>query len=170
MTIQNFTTVKDGYYWCQIVANDSYLKPSQYAWFYAADRSSCTQELYFVTASESEIQCAENDINTNTVITETTNTIKSATIIAPSTTYSTYYVTTTFPTTSNPMILSYRTTQLVLYVAAFFSVLLVLLGALVIILLLLLCVHKNKSHRKKIQIKGEPMYFLHCDFRHAHVL
>ena len=246
LIIHNFTTDKDGYYWCQIVVNDSYLQPSQYAWFYAADRSSCTQELHFITASENEIQCAENYTNTCTVITEPPNTFEMATVILPSTTYltrvtdtaiastfestteiapsttyltrvtdtaiastfestteiapsttyltrvtdtaiastfestteiapSTTYltsITTIFPTTPKPtmMTMVFRMTQSVIYVAGFFSVLLVLLGTLVIILLLLLCVHKNKSHRKKIQIKGEPIHFLCLDFQHAHAL
>ena len=153
LVIHNFTTDKDGYYWCQIVVNDSYLQLSQYAWFYAADSSSCKREYHFMTAPKSEIQCAENYTDTYTVITETTNTI----IIAPSTTNSTY-VATNFPTSSSPTqtTVVLRMTESVIYVAGFFSALLVLLGALVIILLLLLCVCKNKSHRKKIQMKSEP--------------
>ena len=50
LSIPNFTTDKDGYYWCQIVINDTYLQPSQYAWFYAADRNSCIQAVHFTTA------------------------------------------------------------------------------------------------------------------------
>ena len=168
LLIPNFTTDKNGYYWCQVVINDSYLQPSQYAWFYAADRSSCTQELHFITASESEIQCAENYSSTNTCPVTSIDT--SATVIAPST-VTTYYstfasasrviapsisVTNTSATTSVPKITTmvFRMTESVIYVVGAFSVLLILLGALVIILILLLVC---KTQRKKGQNNGESM-------------
>ena len=55
--INNFTSDKNGYYWCQIVVNGSSLEPSQhYAWLYADDSSSCMQQFYFRKADEA--QCA----------------------------------------------------------------------------------------------------------------
>ena len=53
----HFTSDKNGYYWCQIVVNGSFLEPSQhYAWFYADDSTSCVPQLYFQMADEA--QCA----------------------------------------------------------------------------------------------------------------
>ena len=42
LIIKNFTTDKNGYYWCQIYINDSLAKPLQSAWFYAEDSNSCS--------------------------------------------------------------------------------------------------------------------------------
>ena len=180
LTIHNFTTDKDGYYWCQIVINDLYLQPSPYAWFYAANRSSCTPELHFMTASESEIQCAEN-YAINSYATATTSRYESATVIAPSKTNSTP-LTNTLATTSVPMLIDLtvysssvtsaltssesvptmttvilRKTESVYHVAAAFSMAFILLGSLVIILILL---HICKSRRKKDQNNGESMDML----------
>ena len=58
--ISNFTIDKNGYYWCQLVINNTYTQPSHRAWFYAAaicDPSSAF--LYFRPASLNETQCAE---------------------------------------------------------------------------------------------------------------
>ena len=57
VTNQNFTSELNGYYWCEIVVNGSVSQPSQYAWFYAADSSSCTQQNHFKLADDPE--CAE---------------------------------------------------------------------------------------------------------------
>jgi hypothetical protein len=57
LIIHNFTIDKNGYYWCQIVINDSlkFLNPSQHAWFYAEESNSCVQgDLY----NRSGAQCA----------------------------------------------------------------------------------------------------------------
>ena len=194
LTIHNFTTDKDGYYWCQIVINDLYLQPSPYAWFYAANRSSCTPELHFMTASESEIQCAEN-YTINSYATATTSSYESATVIVPSRTNSTP-LTNTLPTTSVPMVIDpkaysssvtnssalipsesdpittmviLRMTESVIYVAGAFSMLLILLAALVITLILL---HIHRSRRKKDQSNGESMdmfIFKCCDFKHIYI-
>ena len=167
LIIHNFTTDSDGYYWCQIVINDSYLQPSQYAWFYAADRSSCTQELHLITASGSEIQCAENYSSTNTNTCPVTSTGTSTIVIAPSTA-TTYYstftsaasasrmiapsisVTNTSTTTLVPTVTTVvlRMSESVIYVAGFFSVLILLLAALVVIVILLLHVHKTRRKKK----------------------
>ena len=55
--IRNFTTTKNGYYWCQIVINGSFLQPSQYAWFYADKTNSCTLQYYLKLVNPSQIEC-----------------------------------------------------------------------------------------------------------------
>ena len=57
LNIFNFSSDKNGYYWCQIYVNNSVSQPSQYAWFYAAHSSLCSQQSHFKIASEP--QCAE---------------------------------------------------------------------------------------------------------------
>ena len=85
--INNFSSDKNGYYWCQIVVNNSISQPSQYAWFYAANSSSCTQQHHFKL--DREPQCAyfvhnnqahatapeENISHTTTTFSEVTTTI-----------------------------------------------------------------------------------------------
>ena len=58
LIINNFTTDNDGYYWCQIMVNGSFLQPSQYAWFYADDNYSCRQQQYFQMVNSEADQCA----------------------------------------------------------------------------------------------------------------
>ena len=41
LIIHNFTFDKNGYYWCQIYVDNSFSQPSEYAWFYASDNSTC---------------------------------------------------------------------------------------------------------------------------------
>ena len=65
LIIYNFTSDKNGYYWCQIYVNNSVSQPSQYAWFYAADSSSCTQQHHFKLTSEP--QCADFHPDTDQV-------------------------------------------------------------------------------------------------------
>ena len=62
LLIYNFTTDKNGYYWCQIVVNGSSYQPSQYAWFYADDTNSCIRKSHFKPANEA--QCAFETANT----------------------------------------------------------------------------------------------------------
>ena len=90
LVIQNFTSDKNGYYWCQIYVNNSISQPSQYAWFYAADRSSCTQQSNFKLTNEPQCAYVHSDTNqvlitmpqeTSTVIT----TLTSVTVEATST-------------------------------------------------------------------------------------
>ena len=57
LRIHNFTSEKNGYYWCQIIVNNSVSQPSQHAWFYAEDIYSCTRRSHFKIATEP--QCAE---------------------------------------------------------------------------------------------------------------
>ena len=62
LVIHNFTSEMNGYYWCQIVVNGSVSQPPEYAWFYAADSSLCTQQSHFKLASIPV--CAEFQFNT----------------------------------------------------------------------------------------------------------
>ena len=57
LTINNFTLDKSGYYWCQILINDSFTQPSQRAWFYATD-SCIRQDPYFRSVHRDQAQCA----------------------------------------------------------------------------------------------------------------
>ena len=52
--ISNFTSEKNGYYWIQISLNNTVSQPSEYAWFYAADNSSCIQQTHFNLAADPE--------------------------------------------------------------------------------------------------------------------
>ena len=61
--IYNFTSYDNGYYWCQIVVNDSVLQPSQHAWFYADDRNSCAQMLSHFKNAPGDRYCAEYHTN-----------------------------------------------------------------------------------------------------------
>ncbi len=60
LRIDNFTSDKSGYYWCQIVINDSFTQPSQRAWFYAADNNSCIRQdqIPYFRAVPHHAQCA----------------------------------------------------------------------------------------------------------------
>ena len=57
LIINHFTTDKNGYYWCQILINDSFTQPSQYAWFYA-DNNACLREDPYFTYVPDQAQCA----------------------------------------------------------------------------------------------------------------
>ena len=63
LVIHNFTSDKNGYYWCQIYVNNSISQPSQYAWFYAADSSSCTQQSHFKVTNEPQCAYVHSDTN-----------------------------------------------------------------------------------------------------------
>ena len=69
LVIHNFTSDKNGYYWCQIFVNHSVSQPLQYAWFFAADRDTCVQQHQFFKRP-SEPQCAEFYLDTIHIYTE----------------------------------------------------------------------------------------------------
>ena len=70
LIIDNFTTDKNGYYWCQILINDSFLNPSQHAGFYAEESNSCVQgDLY----NTSGAQCALGKLVRNSVYSDDFN-------------------------------------------------------------------------------------------------
>ena len=67
LIINNFTTNKNGYYWCQIFINDSFLNPSQHTWFYAKENTSCTQQDPYFRAIPDRAQCASGKPLANSV-------------------------------------------------------------------------------------------------------
>ena len=69
LIIHNFTADKDGYYWCQILINDSFTQPSQRAWFYTEESySSCTRRVPYFRAVPNSAQCASGKPLTNWII------------------------------------------------------------------------------------------------------
>ena len=97
LNIDNFTSDKDGHYWCQVVVNNSVSEPPQYVRILAADNSSCTQPVErFVFMGEPE--CAV--FHTNTSSTPVTSSVATPTT-------ATYYTSPPFgtpemrPTSSN---------------------------------------------------------------------
>ena len=59
LIINNFNTSKDGYYWCNILVNNSFLEPSQRVRFYAVEGTSCIrQDSYFRSNAPDRAQCA----------------------------------------------------------------------------------------------------------------
>ena len=153
MTIHNFTASDNGYYWCQAMVNDSYLQPSQNAWFYA---DSCTNHagIYFRNANEP--QCAN-------------------------TTYPTLFppvmTSSSFPTTAPHTNKLTRTsmssltiepnTEHIFYIVGALNSLALSLGTLsLVIILLLLLLFVRKTHNK--WRKGETIvhlsyHYYNCD-------
>ena len=58
LIIDNFTPDKNGYYWCQILINDSFTQPSQRTWFYAAGNNSCVRQDPYFRSVRDQAQCA----------------------------------------------------------------------------------------------------------------
>ena len=138
LVIHNFTSDKNGYYWCEIVVNGSVSQPSQYAWFYAADSSSCTQQRLFKIAKDNSSQCAEfksNNYSTSMIYSTTTDSL-----VTLGTTTSTAPSTTTSAEADN---------ELLYYVAGFLSLFILLLISLVVLLLFLYCCKRRKPHPQK---------------------
>ena len=151
LTIENFTTDNDGFYQCQIIANDSFLQPSQYAWFYADDKYSCRPQYYFRIVN-SEAQCANA-------------------------TYPTIFPSTTMPDSANVTSLPLTATQNnllptaaakdstetnmepIFYIVGILSVLALILGTFAMILLLMLVRKRQTQYKKK---NGESTNYFSC--------
>ena len=101
LIINNFTSDENGYYWCQIFVNSSGSLPSQYAWFYATDESSCMQRNYFMLANSSH--CAL--FHTNSFPTPMMNLEITLPEASHETTMNTAKIT---PTTSSPLTTLYK--------------------------------------------------------------
>ena len=82
IVIHNFTTKKNGYYWCQLAINNTYTQPSHYALFYAGQSNSmvCSPP-YFRTAFWNEIQCVQFVVNTFPLITPTSKSLITLTLM-----------------------------------------------------------------------------------------
>ena len=148
--IENFTTDNDGFYQCQIIATDSFLQPSQHAWFYADDYL-CQRQHYFRMAN-SEAQCANA-------------------------TYPTIFPPITMPDSANVTSLPLTTTQnnllptaaakdstetnmeLIFYIVGILSGLALILGTFAIILLLMLVRKRQTQYKKK---NGEFTNYFSC--------
>ena len=67
LVIDNFTMDKNGYYWCQILINDSFLNinPSQRAWFYAEESNSCVQGILYYNTSRAQCALGKQVRNSN---------------------------------------------------------------------------------------------------------
>ena len=124
LSINNFSSDKNGYYWCQMYVNNSVSQPSQYAWFYAADSSSCTQQHHFKIASEQQEQCADFYSDTNQV----SATTPQETVMITSTSATSHYL---------------------FYIIGFLVVLILLaISLFTLILLLLYCKGRKKDCQK----------------------
>ena len=171
--IYNFTSHNNGYYWCQIIVNDSVLQPSQYAWFYADDSNSCAQTLsHFKNAPEPDRYYAEYHINEQTVY--PISLTNSAAITSHHKSPTKSISLTTPPTSSTPLTIavtemlmtSYKgvlttTTAMELtepnmepisYAVGVLSILLLSLGIFAILLLLMLIRKRQIGQKKR---KGE---------------
>ena len=196
LVIPNFATDKDGYYWCQIVINDSYLQPSQYTLLYAADKSSCTvtQEPQIITAPP---RCAEN--YTSTYRTATTGTSVTARD-ASTTYYSTFVDTTLASNVTAPSTSVTNTTSVAMVVASFSTThsttvtntlattsvptmttvvfratesIIYVAGFFSVLILLLVAlvvivILLLHVHKTRRKKKGELIYTFLCDFQHVH--
>ena len=67
LIINNFTTDKNGYYWCQILINDSFTLPSQSAWFYANESTSCIREDPYFMSVPDRAYCASGKSLANSI-------------------------------------------------------------------------------------------------------
>ena len=128
----NFTTTKNGYYWCQIVVNGSFRQPSQYARFYADDSNSCIEHHHFKRVNEGQCANATYSIVFPPVIFTTSTT---PTAMATSRT-------TTIETTE-------YNKQLLFYVVGILSILVLFFGSLVVLILLMFVYKRHREHKQK---------------------
>ena len=142
LVILNFTSNKNGHYWCQLAINNTYVQRSHHALFYAGepDSTTCSRPptfQYFTPAVGNQNQCARYHMNTITSQTDSTTLALSSVSESSSIESS---------TTSYPMNIPLTTT---IYVTGILSALVLLFGALVIILsTLYLCkVWKRKTSK-----------------------
>ena len=147
LSIVNFTIDQNGYYWCQLVINDTYhAQPSTGAWFYADvfNSTHCNRsQHYFKLATSNEEQCAQfinatstkmspNPTQTNTLLTVSSMDISSVSCSYP---------------LSQTCSSSQSDRKMILYIAGGTGALLLICGVLIgISLSLCLCkVQKKKS-------------------------
>ena len=149
LIINNFTSDKNGYYWCQIFVNNSISQPSQYAWFYAADSSSCTQQSYFEIASKSEIECAVFQNNTFTAF--HTDSITTTTHLTLTNTDISIRLATTLEVSTN---VPETGIQYLYYVVGFLGFFFLLLASLTIALLFFYAI---KVYRKRNKRRGKQL-------------
>ena len=138
LVIHQFNSIKDGYYWCQITINNSYLQPSQGAW-YIATSLSADQGYSIMMVSTTETQCIgyyQGD------------SIRSTS--SPMDPYSTSKL-TMVDSASNMVPALY-------YVIGVLSILAITSGSLLALARVLPCVHKSQKKRKD-KNKDKPTPF-----------
>ena len=147
LVIHNFTSDKNGYYWCQIFVNHSVSQPLQYAWFYAADNSTCVQLLqqpYFEILRNP--QYAEFYLDTNQIHTTTPEEV---------------VISTTLKETSHPTMIVFgmstgpgaESKMDYLFYVIRFLVFLLLAIAILTIVLLLYCFKSTRKITKVVSIQ-----------------
>ena len=152
LIINNFTSEKNGYYWCQIFVNNSGSQPSQYAWFYAADNSSCMRRnSYFVPVNPPN--CAQFHTNGFPPCMTSLQTTQATTPYGSSTEMNRTTVLSTEPHSTTTLVAPTSETEQLAYVAGFLSLSILLLMSLVILLLVL---YTCKVQRARHQKTGKP--------------
>ena len=131
IVINNFTSEKNGYYWCQLAVNNTFVQPSHRSWFYAglSNSTACSHNYpYFRVVRSNEVQCAQYVINT----------------------FSTMIPTFESTSKSSWTTLAISESSLLIYILGSFSALLLitLLGVLVLAFMLVFYVHHlNKTSK-----------------------
>ena len=176
LTINGFTSDNNGYYWCEIVVNNSISQPSQYAWFYAADNTSCTQENLRPFQRAKQPQCAEFHPATTPSMIISNSTMSQHNNISMSTTLSEIISTSKLPeeksnfttvtgilnlTTQGKMsVKSEVGMEYLMYIIGFLVVVFLLVTSLLVLLLLLyFCKRQRKCHQKIGKYKININYF-----------
>ena len=137
--IKNFTTDNNGYYWCQIVVNGSFLQPSQHAWLYADHSDSCERQHLFGLAEKA--QCAN-------ILYQANNVNPTHSMFISSSSYSSSSTVILYTTASQNItqLLDYTNSSVHLYIIGSLVGLVLVLGVVVIALLVL---YIHKYHEKK---------------------
>ena len=162
LAVLNFTSDMNGYYWCQIVVNNTVAQPSQYVRIYAADDSSCTQPVrIFLQTSEPECAMFHDETSPTAVIytsypPDTYEISPTLSNMLPRTSAAFSVSTTSTVTNHASTLLTQPETggmDQTAYVAGSLGAFVVLLASVVIVLLLLFVC---KGQKKKCQqLKGE---------------
>lgn len=81
--ISNFTASNDGYYWCQMSINNTFVQPSHHAFFYSSPTNCDIRHQYFRSANLDECECARylNISSAHSLMAVTSTTISSATTL-----------------------------------------------------------------------------------------
>ena len=139
LLIKNFTTDNNGYYWCQVVVNGSFLQPSQHAWFYADHSDSCERQHLFRLAEKA--QCAN-------ILYQANNVNPTQSMFISSSSYSSSSTVILYTTASQNItqLLDYTNSSVHLYIIGSLVGLVLVLGVVVIALLVL---YIHKCHEKK---------------------
>ena len=156
LIINNFKSDNNGYYWCQIFVNNSVSQPSQHAWFYATDNSSCMQRSYFVLVSPPN--CAQ--FHTNGFPAGMTS-LQTTQPRAPYDSSTEMNYTTVLSHSATTSMASKSETHQLAYVAGFLSLFILLLSSLVIILLLLYMCKVQRARHHKSGKPNHAVVFMH---------